>query len=64
LLVHYPRDRRDEFIQSAMKLMTIPFELKGRTITIPVDAAIGTNWGDYNEEENPNGLKAYEPAAA
>ena len=28
-----------------------------RTLTIPVDVSVGHNWGDYNEETNPRGLR-------
>lgn len=61
LLVQYPIGSRDEFLSKAMKLMEIPFEVNGKEIVIPTDAAYGLNWGDYDEDNNPNGLKSYEP---
>jgi len=31
--------------------------INGHDITIPVEASIGKNWGDYHPERNPEGLK-------
>lgn len=43
-------------VQAAME---IPIEIYGRTLTIPSDAKVGKNWGEYHEKDNPEGLKKW-----
>jgi DNA polymerase I-like protein with 3'-5' exonuclease and polymerase domains len=40
--------------------MTIPFEVHGNPVHIPVDFAVGHNWGKFNPEENPRGLQKWD----
>ena len=49
-------------IPDICKLMKQSHELilKGdRRFSVPVEAKVGKNWGDYDQEENPKGLKVY-----
>lgn len=61
ILGQFPTDRRDEAIAAIVEAMTIPVEVLGadgkwRTMTIPVEIAIGQNWGKRGED-NPDGLE-------
>jgi len=31
----------------------------GRMFTVPLEAKVGWNWGDYDEKKNPYGLKKW-----
>lgn len=46
-------------IPAVQRAMQIPIEIHGKTLTIPADAKIGKNWGEYNEKENQEGLKKW-----
>jgi DNA polymerase-1 len=37
----------------------IEFEFKGRKFMIPTECKIGWNWGNYNKDTNPDGLKKW-----
>jgi uracil-DNA glycosylase family 4 len=61
-------DKLDERLRAVHDALTIPLEITDingvtRTITIPVDIAVGANWGDKDEVDNPNGLEKYKLAA-
>lgn len=56
ILLQYPEDREEEIIPKILDLLTIRWPLKrGRMFCVPVEAKIGWNWWDQNEE-NPFGL--------
>jgi DNA polymerase I-like protein with 3'-5' exonuclease and polymerase domains len=57
LLIQYPLGMEHEFFPQAMKLMTIPFEVNGREITIPVDCSYGPSW-------EGEGWQEYDPSSA
>lgn len=60
ILVQYPEEREEEVIRRIQSQLRIPLELeKDRTFIIPYDVATGWNWGKYNAQSNPDGLKAY-----
>lgn len=46
LLIQAPVDGVEEVAKEVVKLMTIPFEVNGTEITIPVDYGIGPSWGE------------------
>ena len=50
----------DQIIRQALELISIPLEdeKSGRTYTVPGEAKVGWNWGNYSES-NPDGLKKY-----
>jgi len=61
ILGQFPADRKDEAIAALMEAMQITFPIedihgKVRYCTIPVEIAVGHNWGKASEE-NPHGLK-------
>ncbi len=44
-------------INKALNLINIPLTYNNRTFTVPGEAKIGRNWGNYHPEKNPNGLR-------
>jgi DNA polymerase len=46
LLVQLPEEHEEEAVKKTKEAMTIPFEVKGREILIPVDSKSGHNWGE------------------
>lgn len=46
-----------EAVEAMRKLMTVPVPILGRVMTIPVEMQQGKNWGKYDAERNPGGLK-------
>lgn len=44
LLLQFPMGAEDDFIPRAKELMTIPFDIEGTEVIIPVDAAYGNEW--------------------
>jgi len=48
-------------VPAVMEAMEIPIQVYGRTLTIPSDAKVGRNWGEYHEKDNPEGLKKWKP---
>jgi hypothetical protein len=59
LLLQYHESVEDAFLSDALAAMTIPFEIDGREIVIPVGAESGYNWGHRDPTSNPNGLEKY-----
>lgn len=60
IIIQYPEEREDEVIPRIHKQITYSVELKhGRTLTIPYGCQVGWNWGKWDEEKNPDGLKTY-----
>lgn len=58
------RDDADlmDHLRIVKQALYMPLKIRGvdgkvRTCTIPTEIQIGKNWGDYDEETNPNGLK-------
>lgn len=49
ILIQYPLGAADTIIPKVISLMTIPFEINGKEITIPVDAARGPSWGELED---------------
>jgi len=48
-------------VPAVQEAMQIPIQIHGRTLTIPSDAKVGKNWGEFNEKtgENPEGLRKW-----
>ena len=57
ILGQFPRDAEEEAVPKLLDAMSIPVPILGRTMTIPVEVAVGLNWGKKSKE-NPNGLVA------
>lgn len=50
-------------VQKALGLIEIELQHAGRSFVIPGEAKVGYNWGLYNAEMNPDGLKKWTPNA-
>lgn len=52
-------DANLRIVREALSYPITLFDINGkqRKFTIPVDLEVGQNWRDYDEDENPNGLK-------
>lgn len=62
ILIQYPEEQEDEIIPKVLEQLKYPIQLKnGREFLIPYDCKVGWNWGKYDREKNPEGLKAYIP---
>ena len=62
ILIQYPAEREDEVIPLVLKQLRWPINLEsGREFVIPYGVATGWNWGKWDEENNPDGLKGYKP---
>ena len=60
ILIQYPESREDEVIPRVLQALSVPIMLdSGRQFTIPYGVVTGWNWGKFDKEENPDGLKAY-----
>ncbi len=60
ILVQFKEEDEDEVIAGLQKCLTIPIEINGRTMVIPVEIKVGWNWASFNyknPKENPDGLK-------
>lgn len=57
ILLQYPEDEEETILPWAIKTLQTKLVLKrGREFTVPVDAKVGYNWGDFDATTNPDGL--------
>lgn len=62
LTVQYPEHLEDKIIPKLLDLLKVPIELNhNRTLLVPFDCKTGWNRGDYDKQNNPDGLKEYRP---
>ena len=62
LTFQFPDDLDPAWVlRSIASHIEVPFQVRGRDVTVPVDASIGFNWGKYNDK-NPEGLKSWHGA--
>ena len=60
ILIQYPEDREDDILPCALGQIRQRLELEGdRDFIIPYGVATGWNWGKYDAEKNPDGLRSY-----
>ena len=63
ILFQYPEELEDEIVPAAIEALTITIPLlNDRPFTVPVEAKVGWNWGDWNPKEpleNPDGLRTW-----
>lgn len=57
VLVQYPSKYREEVHAVLPSLLSSTVTINGHSISIPVEGSVGRNWGDWNHEKNPDGLK-------
>lgn len=62
VVVQYPQEKEDEIVPEILKQLACPIQIgQGRELIIPYGAKTGWNFGEYNAETNPYGLKSYSP---
>lgn len=62
ILIQYHEHLEQEILPKVLQTILQPIQLKhDRVLTIPSEAKVGWNWGEYNERENPDGLAKYRP---
>jgi DNA polymerase-1 len=60
ILIQYPQDQEDAVVRRVLERLASPITLdNGRQFVIPYGVATGWNWGKFDEESNPDGLKSY-----
>jgi len=65
ILFEYDEECEDEIIPWAIETLPVSLDLaRGRRFTVPVEAKVGWNWGDFNDNPkhgrlNPDGLKKW-----
>jgi DNA polymerase I len=59
IVVQYPEEEEDEIIPAIMGLLKFPVSIGDRELIIPYGCKIGWNFGEYNAQTNPHGLKSY-----
>lgn len=60
ILFQFPETMKDEIVPWALETLKVPLRLaRGREFVVPTEAKVGWNWGDYNENENVDGLKKW-----
>ena len=57
VLCQAPEEQAEEAALALKSLMDTPIPIHGVELRVPVDIAIGRNWGNYDERENPLGLR-------
>lgn len=62
ILVEYPEEQEDKLLPEIMKTMLTPVLVRGRWMTIDLEAESGWNWSHWNKKdpsENPDGIRGY-----
>lgn len=60
IIVQYPEEQEDEIIPRVLEQLRYPLKLRdGREFVIPYGCETGWNWGKWNAETNPDGLKKW-----
>lgn len=60
ILIQYPEDKEDEIIPLVQAQLRQPILLEDRReFVIPYGCATGWNWGKWDAEKNPDGIKSY-----
>lgn len=56
----YPDSLNDaEIVTKALSYFEIPIKHGDRVLSVPGEAKLGYNWGNWDSKENPNGLKKF-----
>lgn len=60
LVYQYPQHLEDEIIPQLLQQLEVTIDIgHGRTLTVPYEAKVGWNRGEYNARTNPEGLTDY-----
>lgn len=62
ILVQYPIHHREEVVGEVKTRLLSVVNINGHNVSIPVDASVGQNWGDYHKDRNPDGLRELKAA--
>jgi len=63
MLFMYREEEENEIVPWLIQTMRTTLRLeKGREFTVPTEAKVGWNWGDYDEKTNPDGVKKWKGA--
>ena len=60
ILTQFKEEDEEEAIAELKEMLTIPVQINGREMVIPVEVLVGWNWAKYDKkkpERNPDGLK-------
>jgi hypothetical protein len=65
VLLQYPEEQEAELLPQICSLIQTPITLRSaRQFTIPAEAKIGWNWGDYDGHDNADGLVKWDRTCA
>lgn len=60
IMFQFPEELENEIVPWALETLRTHLTLtKGRDFVVPTEAMTGWNWGYYDKEENPDGLKKW-----
>lgn len=60
ILFQFPEEQENEIIPWALETLKVHLTLKkDRPFFVPTEAKTGFNWGNFHEENNPDGLKKW-----
>jgi len=59
VVVQYPEEVEDEIIPKILAALRYPVRIGDRDLIIPYGVKVGWNFGEYNEQNNPSGLRSY-----
>jgi len=60
ILIQYQEEKEDDVIPKVFEQLKYPIQLKhNREFIMPYDCKVGWNWGKYDGQKNPDGLKDY-----
>ena len=62
LVYQYPAHLEDDIVPRLISQLAVPIDIgHGRTLTVPYEAKVGYNRGEYHPTANPDGLREYAP---
>lgn len=62
LVYQYPAHLEDTIVPKLIRQLEVPIDIgHGRTLTVPYEAKVGYNRGEYDARGNPDGLREYTP---
>jgi len=59
VVVQYPEEEENETVKKVLQHLSFPVSIGDRELVIPYGCKVGWNFGEYNEKNNPHGLKSY-----
>jgi DNA polymerase I-like protein with 3'-5' exonuclease and polymerase domains len=59
VVVQYLEEEEDEIIPKILAALRYPVRIGDRDLIIPYGVKVGWNFGEFNEQNNPSGLRSY-----